>query len=91
MTVDPDDLKTLENCKFEECLQKLENIVNEMESGNVPLEDLIAKFEEGTAIATVCHKKLALLKQKIEMLQAGRENAASATAENQPENPSEEN
>ena len=86
MAVDPDYLKTLEKCKFEECLRKLEDIVHAMESGTVPLEDLIAKFEEGSAIAAICHKKLASLKQKIEILQAGKGNAASPAAEKQPEN-----
>ena len=86
MSVDPEYLKTLEKCRFEDCLQKLEDIVHEMESGQVQLEDLITKFEEGTAIAAICHKKLSSLKQKIEMLQAGRGNTASAPAEKQPEN-----
>ena len=83
MAVDPEYLKTLEKHRFEECLQKLEAIVREMESGTVPLEDMISKFEEGTAIASICHKKLASLKQKIEMLQPGRDAAAP---ENQSEN-----
>lgn len=74
MAVDPEYLKLLEKCRFEECLQKLDAIVREMESGNVPLEDMISKFEEGSAIASVCHKKLNSLKQKIELLQPGREN-----------------
>ena len=76
MALDPEYLKSLEKCRFKECLQKLDAIVREMESGNVPLEDMIAKFEEGSALASICHKKLAVLKQKIEMLQPGRENAA---------------
>lgn len=83
MAVDPEYLKALEQRRFEECLQKLEAIVREMESGTVPLEDMISKFEEGTAIASICHKKLASLKQKIEMLQPGRDAAAP---ENQSEN-----
>ena len=77
MPVDPEYLKTLEKCRFEECLRKLDSIVREMESGNVPLENMISKFEEGSAIASICHKKLASLKQKIEMLQPGRETPAA--------------
>ena len=91
MAVDPEYLQNLEKCRFEECLRKLDAIVREMESGNVPLEDMISKFEEGSAIAAVCHKKLNSLKQKIEMLQPGRDNAASAAAEKQPKNPPTEN
>ena len=87
MAVDPEYLKKLEQCRFEECLRKLDAIVREMESGNVPLEDMISKFEEGAAIASVCHRKLNSLKQKIELLQPGRENTAPAG----PENPLPEN
>ena len=79
MAVDPEYLQKLEKCRFEECLRKLDTIVREMESGNVPLEDMISKFEEGSAIAAVCHKKLNSLKQKIEMLQPGREAAPPAS------------
>ena len=67
MAVDPEYLKSLEKCRFEQCLQKLDALVREMESGQVPLEDMISKFEEGTAIAAICHRKLNSLKQKIEM------------------------
>ena len=77
MPVSPEYLKELEQCRFEECLSRLNAIVREMESGNVPLEDMISKFEEGSAIASVCHRKLNSLKQKIEMLQPGREAAGS--------------
>ena len=85
MTVDPEVLKSLEKSRFEECLNRLDAIVREMESGNVPLEDMISKFEEGSAIAAVCHRKLNSLKQKIEMLQPGREISDSASG-NPPDN-----
>ena len=82
MAVDPEYLKSLEKCRFEECLRKLDSLVREMESGQVPLEDMISKFEEGTAIAAICHRKLNSLKQKIEMLQPGRTEAGGAISEN---------
>jgi len=82
MAVDPEYLKSLEKCRFEECLRKLDALVREMESGQVPLEDMISKFEEGTAIAAICHRKLNSLKQKIEMLQPGRNETGEAISEN---------
>ena len=82
MAVDPEYLKSLEKCRFEQCLQKLDALVREMESGQVPLEDMISKFEEGTAIAAICHRKLNSLKQKIEMLQPGRTETGEAISEN---------
>ena len=54
---------------FEEAMQKLETIVNAMESGELPLETLMAKFEEGTRLAKVCQTKLAQAETKIQQLE----------------------
>ncbi|MBR4262564.1 MAG: exodeoxyribonuclease VII small subunit [Bacilli bacterium] len=43
---------------FEENIINLENIVKELESGNVNLDDAIAKFTEAIKIAKVCDEKL---------------------------------
>ena len=67
-----DKNKNLEKLSFEQCLEQLDELVREMESGNIPLEEMIAKFEEGTALAALCHEKLNSLKQKIEMLRNPR-------------------
>ena len=44
---------------FEEALKKLETIVAAMESEDLPLETLLAKYEEGTRLAKACQEKLA--------------------------------
>ena len=45
MPVDPKYIEELEKCRFEECLRRLDSIVREMESGNVPLENkLLFRF-----------------------------------------------
>jgi exodeoxyribonuclease VII small subunit len=54
---------------FEEALQKLESIVEAMESGDLPLEALLARFEEGTRLAQVCQAKLAEAELKIQKLE----------------------
>ena len=54
---------------FEEAMQKLETIVDAMESGDLPLESLMAKFEEGTRLAKICHAKLAQAEVKIQQLE----------------------
>lgn len=54
---------------FEEALKKLESIVDSMESGDLPLETLLAKYEEGTKLARICHTKLAEAELKIEQLE----------------------
>lgn len=43
---------------FEENIKKLETIVKELESGEVPLDDAINKFNEASNIAKICDKKL---------------------------------
>jgi exodeoxyribonuclease VII small subunit len=54
---------------FEEALQKLEAIVDAMESEDLPLETLIKRYEEGVKLAQVCQAKLAEAELKIEQLE----------------------
>ena len=54
---------------FEEALQKLESIVEGMESGDLPLENLLAKSEEGVKLAKVCQDKLAEAELRIQQLE----------------------
>jgi exodeoxyribonuclease VII small subunit len=54
---------------FEEALQKLESIVEGMESGDMPLESLLAKYEEGVKLAKICQDKLAEAELRIQQLE----------------------
>ncbi len=54
---------------FEEALQKLESIVETMESGDLPLETLLARFEEGTRLVKTCQAKLEEAELKISKLE----------------------
>jgi len=47
-----------EELNFEESLKKLELIVKDLESGNVPLDDAIKSFNEAMTIAKTCDDKL---------------------------------
>ena len=63
-----------ENLPFEEALVKLESIVEAMEAGDMPLETLLARFEEGTRLAHLCQAKLAdaeLRGQQLEKTSSG--------------------
>ena len=55
--------------RFEEALKKLEAIVDAMESEELPLETLLAKYEEGNRLAKVCQDKLAEAELKIQQLE----------------------
>ena len=54
--------------KFEDCLQRLEKIVNELEKGDVPLEKSLTLFEEGMQLSTTCRKELEEAEGKVEIL-----------------------
>jgi exodeoxyribonuclease VII small subunit len=54
---------------FEDALKKLESIVETMESEDLPLEALLAKYEEGTQLARTCQEKLAEAELKIQQLE----------------------
>ena len=54
---------------FEEALKKLEAIVSAMEGEDLPLETLLAKYEEGTRLAKACQDKLAEAELKIQQLE----------------------
>jgi exodeoxyribonuclease VII small subunit len=54
--------------KFEECLDRLEKIVNDLEKGELPLEKALALFEEGVQLSNSCRKELDAAEGKIEVL-----------------------
>jgi len=54
---------------FEEALKKLETIVAAMETEDLPLETLLARYEEGTRLARTCQEKLAEAELKIQQLE----------------------
>ena len=53
---------------FEQALQQLEKIVADMESAELPLEDILKKYEEGTRLVRFCSQKLEEAEKKIELL-----------------------
>ena len=57
------------NPPFEEALKKLEGIVEAMEADDLPLETLIARYEDGARLAKICQEKLAEAELKIQQLE----------------------
>jgi len=54
--------------KFEECIQRLETIVQELEQSEVPLEKSLTLFEEGMQLSNSCRKELEEAEGKVEIL-----------------------
>ena len=57
-----------ENNNFEESMKKLETIVEELENGNLNLDESVQKFEDGMKIAKKCNNMLEDAEKKITIL-----------------------
>lgn len=66
---------------FEKGLEQLEQIVRELERGDLALEDSIALFEKGVALSDACRKQLEDAETKVEMLRRQGPSRASEAPE----------
>ena len=62
---------------FETALTKLEAIVDSMEQGEVPLAELLAKYEEGSKLLRVCEGRLKEAELKIEQLKKQKDGSVA--------------
>jgi exodeoxyribonuclease VII small subunit len=53
---------------FEQSLQALEGLVNQLERGDLPLAEALTVFEKGVALTRSCHTALAAAQQRVEIL-----------------------
>lgn len=53
---------------FEKAMEKLETIIDDLESGNLSLDESIKAFEEGVELSKQCHKKLTETEAKVKQL-----------------------
>jgi exodeoxyribonuclease VII small subunit len=73
--------------KFEDLLARLEQIVSDMENAELPLEKLLAGYEEGMRLVKACGDRLADAEQKVEILSraiSAESTKAAATTEETP-------
>ena len=54
--------------KFEDALEKLEDIVKKMEAGDMPLDETLKSFEEGIKLIRFCSAKLEETERRVELL-----------------------
>ncbi|MDD9909376.1 MAG: exodeoxyribonuclease VII small subunit [Ahrensia sp.] len=64
---------------FEQALERLETIVNDLERGDVPLEESIAIYEQGEALKKHCAKLLQTAEDKVEKIRVGADGSAKGT------------
>ncbi|HET7512155.1 MAG TPA: exodeoxyribonuclease VII small subunit, partial [Chthoniobacterales bacterium] len=60
--------KTAASANFEQAMKRLEEIVEQMESGDLLLEDLILRYEEGMKLVKLCQERLASAEERIEII-----------------------
>ncbi len=65
----PKSSETSSEQTFETAIGRLENLVEEMEAEDLPLERLIVNYEEGIKLVKTCQQKLAEAEKKIEIIQ----------------------
>lgn len=56
---------------FEEAIQNLEQIVKDMESERLPLDQLVRRYEEGSRLLRTCEQRIREAEQRIELIAAG--------------------
>jgi exodeoxyribonuclease VII small subunit len=65
--------KDQQNKKFEAALEELEQVVEQLESGDLSLEDSLAAFEKGVGLVKHCNQKLTEVEKKVELLVKDKE------------------
>ena len=88
-------LKEIETLSFEKALERLESIIEKMESGKLQLDEMMKYFEEGATLSSLCEKKLKELEKKIEILvkneQGGKWNEFQSESDESSKDNSEDN
>ncbi len=77
-------MKKTDEPTFEQALQQLEEVVQKLEKGELPLEESLALYEDGIRLARLCHGKLEEAEGKIEMLMKDARGEAALDAQGRP-------
>ena len=62
---------------FEDSVKRLDEIVKHLESGDLPLEESLSLFKEGTCLITSCNAMLEEAEQKVSILRIGKDGSLS--------------
>ena len=68
-----------QGCSFEEALEKLEQVIRQLEDGRLGLSESLAQYEEGVRYLKQCHRALATAERKIELLTSVDEDGNATT------------
>ncbi|RME17783.1 MAG: exodeoxyribonuclease VII small subunit [Bdellovibrio sp.] len=70
---------------FEKRLKRLEEIVEQMEKGDLPLEESLKLFEEGVKLSRQCHQELEKAEEKVKLLLKVEEDGSLQTEDFSPQ------
>ena len=76
---DKKDESDVSKLSFEQSLERLEKIVNDLERGDVPLEESIKIYEQGEALKRHCATLLQAAEDKVEKIRVGADGTAKGT------------
>ena len=62
-----------DNISFEDAVEKLDSIVEEMESEDLPLDKMLVRYEEGAKLVKLCEEKLMAAETRITQLEENLE------------------
>lgn len=65
------------NIKFEEAMEQLESEVKKLESGNMPIDEAIASFEQAVKLVRYCNEKLENAEQQVRILVSDSDGAVT--------------
>jgi exodeoxyribonuclease VII small subunit len=82
---DPQKKSAHDPATFEEAIERLEALVSEMETGDIPLEKSLLAFEEGQRLIKFCEQKLKTAEESLKQL---AQEAKDALGENSLRDPS---
>lgn len=79
------NMEEINSLSFEEALQQLENLVRELESGRIKLDDAVSAYEKAVALKQLCENKLKSAQLKIEKLEITSNGEAKTSPLDTPE------
>lgn len=74
-----ENIKDIKNLSFEEALVELENIVRELESGKIKLDDAVEAYEKAVSLKKLCTDKLKAAELKIEKIEINKDGSLSSS------------
>jgi exodeoxyribonuclease VII small subunit len=79
-SVNQNTMKNDNSQNFETSLEKLEQIVHELERGDLPLEKSLELFEQGVKLSRACQERLSEAERRIEILTRDSQGRATVSA-----------